>query len=176
MNVLTSVAPLRYPARELSGRGWTPARLLAGCLISLMWLPVGFYAAGAAGAGNPPWLADLDGWLYLAGLALGGVPLVWACGRLRRMGYPGAAWMAFGVLAPATVMGSVYVAPLGPLWVAALCRGSELAGLVALRAGMSRPSHAAAEFTAHRVMKMVGSVRFLRVTASLVEFVADCRE
>ncbi len=126
MNVLTSVAPLRYPARELSGRGWTPARLLAGCLISLMWLPVGFYAVGAAGAGGPPWLADLDGWLYLAGLAPSGIPLVWACGRLRRMGYPGAAWMAFGVLAPATVMGSVYVAPLGPLWVAACAAVASL--------------------------------------------------
>lgn len=112
MNVLTSVAPLRYPARELSGRGWTPARLLAGCLISLMWLPAGFYAAGAAGAGGPPWLAGLDGWLYLAGLAPSGVPLVWACGRLRRMGYGGGSYLAFGTLAPA-----IFVAPFGMLWV-----------------------------------------------------------
>ena len=126
MNVLTSVAPLRYPARELSGRRGTSARLLTGCLISLMWLPTGFYAAGAAVAGDPPWLAGPDGWLYLAFLAPGGVPLAWACSRLRRTGYPGAAWMAFGALAPATVMGSVYAAPLGPLWVAACAAAASL--------------------------------------------------
>ena len=74
---------LRYPARELSGRGGTPVRLLVCCLISLMWLPAGFYAAETAVTGDLPWLTDLDEWLYLAGLV------------------------------PATVMRSVYVASLG---------------------------------------------------------------
>ena len=80
-----------------------------------MWLPTGFYAGGAVMGGTLPGLADPDGWLYLAFLAPGGVPLAWAGGRLRRRGYPGAAWMAFGVLAAATVKGSGYAALLGPL-------------------------------------------------------------
>ena len=126
MNVLTSVAALRYPPRELSDQEGTPERGLAGRLGALMWLPAAFYAAGAATAGDPPWLADPDGWLYLAFLAAGGVPLVRACGRVRRMGYPGAAWMAFGILAPATVAVSVYMTPHGALWVAACAAATSL--------------------------------------------------
>ena len=126
MNVLTSVVALRYPPWELSNREGAQARQQAGRLVSLMWLPVGFYAAEAAMAGDLPWLMDLDGWLYLAALAPGGVPLALACGRLRLMGYPGAAWMAFGVLAPVTVAGSGYVAPLGVLLVAACAAAASL--------------------------------------------------
>ena len=117
MNVVTSVVPLRPKARKLSDRGGTPARRLAGRLGSLMWLPVGFTAAEAALAGHPPRLPDLDAWLYLAGLAVGGIPLAWTCGRLRRMGYGGGSYLAFGTLAPATVAGAIFVAPFGTLWV-----------------------------------------------------------
>ena len=77
-------------------------------------------------AGDLPWLMDLDGWLYLAALASGGVPLALACGRLRRLDYPGAAWMVSGILAPVTVVVSVYVAPLGALLVAACAAAASL--------------------------------------------------
>ena len=126
MNVLTSVVALRYPPWELSNREGALARLPASRLFSLMWLPVGFSAAEAAMAGDLPWLMDLDGWLYLAALAPGGVPLALACGRLRRKGYPGVAWMAFGVLAPVTVVVSVYAAPHGALLVATCAAAASL--------------------------------------------------
>ena len=126
MNVLTSVVALRYPPWELSNREGALALLPASRLFSLMWLPVGFSAAEAAMAGDLPWLMDLDGWLYLAALAPGGVPLALACGRLRRKGYPGVAWMAFGVLAPVTVVVSVYAAPHGVLLVATCAAAASL--------------------------------------------------
>ena len=126
MNVLTSVVALRYPPWELSNREGALALLPASRLFSLMWLPVGFSAAEAAMAGDLPWLMDLDGWLYLAALVPGGVPLALACGRLRRKGYPGVAWMAFGVLAPVTVVVSVYAAPHGVLLVATCAAAASL--------------------------------------------------
>ena len=126
MNVLTSVVALRYPPWELSNREGALARLPSSRLFSLMWLPVGFSAAEAAMAGDLPWLMDLDGWLYLAALVPGGVPLALACGRLRRKGYPGVAWMAFGVLAPVTVVVSVYAAPHGVLLVATCAAAASL--------------------------------------------------
>ena len=126
MNVLTSVVALRYPPWELSNREGALARLPASRLFSLMWLPVGFSAAEAAMAGDLPWLMDLDGWLYLAALAPGGVTLALACGQLRRKGYPGVAWMAFGVLAPVTVVVSVYAAPHGVLLVATCAAAASL--------------------------------------------------
>ncbi|MCY4564719.1 MAG: hypothetical protein OXE40_09590, partial [Gammaproteobacteria bacterium] len=52
MNVLTSVATLRYPPRELSDRQGMQVRRRAGLLGSLLWLPVGFPAARAAMAGD----------------------------------------------------------------------------------------------------------------------------
>ena len=89
MNVVTSVVPLRPKDRKLSDRGGTPARRLAGRVGSLMWLPAGVATVEAFMVGGLPRLLGLDGWLYLAGLAVGGIPLAWACGRLRRMGYGG---------------------------------------------------------------------------------------
>ena len=77
-------------------------------------------------AGDLPWLMDLDGWLYLAALAPGGVPLALACGRLRRKGYTGVAWMAFGVLAPVAVVVSVYAAPHGALLAATCAAAASL--------------------------------------------------
>ena len=117
MNVVTSVVPLRPKARELSDRDGTPALHLAGFLGSFLWLPAGIAAAEVVVAGGLPRLPDLDAWLYLAGLAVGGVPLARACGRLRGMGYGGGAYLAFGALAPATVAGTIFVAPFGMLWV-----------------------------------------------------------
>ena len=110
-------------------------RRRAGLLGSLLWLPVAFAAAEAVLAGDVPRLTGLDGSLYAAALAAGGVPLAWACSRLRRMGYPGPAWMAFGALAPATVMGSVYAAPLGALWVAACAAAASLPAWLACGPG-----------------------------------------
>ena len=126
MNVLTSVVALRYPPWKLPNQEGALALLPASRLFSLMWLPVGFSAAEAAMAGDLPWLMDLDGWLYLAALVPGGVPLALACGRLRRKGYPGVAWMAFGVLAPVTVVVSVYAAPHGVLLVATCAAAASL--------------------------------------------------
>ena len=126
MNVLTSVVALRYPPWKLPNQEGALARLPASGLFSLMWLPVGFSAAEAAMAGDLPWLMDLDGWLYLAALAPGGVPLALACGRLRRKAYPGVAGMAFGVLAPVAVVVSVYAAPHGALLAATRAAAASL--------------------------------------------------
>ena len=126
MNVLTSLVALRYPPWKLPNQEGALALLPASRLFSLMWLPVGFSAAEAAMAGDLPWLMDLDGWLYLAALAPGGVPLALACGRLRRKVYPGVAWMAFGVLAPVAVVVSVYAAPHGALLAATCAAAASL--------------------------------------------------
>ena len=117
MNVVTSVVPLRPKAWGLSGRQGAQARRRAGLLGSLLWLPVAFTAAEAVLDGDLPRLAGLDGWLHAAGLAVGGVPLAWACGRLRRMGYGGGSYLTFGTLAPATVAG-------GFSWAHSACCGS----------------------------------------------------
>ena len=117
MNVVTSVEPLRPQARKLSGRGGTPAHRLASRLGSFLWLPAGVAAVEAFMTGGLLRLLDLSGWLYLAGLAVGGIPLAWACGRLRRKGYGGGAYLAFGLLAPPTVAGAIFVAPFGTLWI-----------------------------------------------------------
>ena len=110
-------------------------------------------------AGDLPWLMDLDGWLYLAALAPGGVPLALACGRLRRKGYPGVAWMAFGVSGAGDSRGVGLRSPARRVVSRDLCRGGEPAGMVALRAGVPRracPARAEAEDRAHCAMKMAG--------------------
>ena len=135
MNVLTSVATLRYPPRELSDRQGMQVRRRAGLLGSLLWLPLAFTAAGASVAGDVPRLTGLDESLFAAGLAAGGVPLVWVCGRLRRMGYGGGAYLAFGVLAPATAAVSVYMTPHGALWVAACAAATSLPAWLACGLG-----------------------------------------
>ena len=86
----------------------------------------GLCAALAALASDSPWSAGLDGWRNLPGLAPADVLLVWACVWLRRMGYPGVAWMAFGVMASVTVAGAIFVVPLDPLWLAACGMASSL--------------------------------------------------
>ena len=126
MTFVTSLAPLRYRTWQSRVDGRPAYRLAAG-LLSLTWLPVGCCAASLAMTGEHAWAANSDGWPYLAGLVSGGVPLALACGLLRRMGHRIAACMAFGVLGPATAVGSVYLAPLGPLWIAAGAAAISLA-------------------------------------------------
>ena len=125
MNVLTSVVALRYPPWELSNREGALALLPASRLFSLMWLPVGFSAAEAAMAGDLPWLMDLDGWLYLAALAPGGVPLALACGRLRRKVYPGVAWDGFRRSGAGGSRGVGLRSPARRVVSRDLCRGGE---------------------------------------------------
>ena len=123
---MTVVTSLRYRAWQSRVDGRPAYRFAAG-LLTLTWLPVGFCAASAAMTGDLAWAAKFDVWPYLAGLVSGGVPLALACGLLRRMGHKIAACMAFGVLGLATAVGSVYLAPLGPLWIAAGAAAISLA-------------------------------------------------
>ena len=126
MNVVTSVEPLRPQTRELFDRQGTQGRRRVGLLGSLLWLPAAFIAAEAVLAGDLPRLTSLDGWLHAVGLAAGGAPLARACGRLRGMGYGGAAYLAFGTLAPATAVVAVYLTPHGALWTGACAAALSL--------------------------------------------------
>ncbi len=84
--------------------------------------------------------------------------------------------MAFGVVAPATVVGSVYVAPLGPLWVAACAAVASLPAWLACGLGcLDRRTRRRNSIHGASRDEDGGSVLFLRLTASLVELVADCR-
>ena len=148
MNVLTSVVALRYPPWKLPNQEGALALLPASRLFSLMWLPVGFSAAEAAMAGDLPWLMDLDGWLYLAALAPGGVPLALACGRLRRESLSGRGVDGFRRSGAGGSRGVGLRSPARRVVSRDLCRGGEPAGMVALRAGVPRracPARAEAE-------------------------------
>lgn len=94
----------------------TITRRLAFGLLALLWLPVGI--AATALVRGMPWPVEPHAWLSLVVTAPCGLPLALACLRLRRIGYPGTAWAAFAVLAPATAVASLFAGLLGPVAIA----------------------------------------------------------
>ena len=94
----------------------TITRRLAFGLLAVLWLPVGI--AATAPVRSMPWPVELHAWLSLVVTAPCGLPLALACLRLRRIGYPGTAWAAFAVLAPATAVASLFAGLLGPVAIA----------------------------------------------------------
>lgn len=82
-------------------------------LLALLWLPFGMLLMTAAR--GMPLFVEPQAWLELIILAPLGLPLALACRALRRRGHVVSAWVAFIVLAPATV-GAVLIGGLfGPL-------------------------------------------------------------
>ena len=67
------------------------------------------------GSGLP---VEPQAWLSLIVIAPCGLPLAFACRRLRRLGYPAAAWAAMAVLGSATVGASLFAGLLGPVAIA----------------------------------------------------------
>lgn len=116
----------RFPDRDPGRRGKgtaadgfrTLAREAAAILISVLWLPAGI--ASMAAIHGASWVFAPGAWPSLAAAAAGGVPLMLAWRRLRRRGWPGAAWASFLALAPATVATALLAGQLmlGPLAVA----------------------------------------------------------
>ena len=83
---------------------------------SLVWLPAGIAATSVLrGFGLP---VEPQAWLSLIVIAPCGLPLALACRRLRRLGYPAAAWAAMAVLGSATVGASLFAGLLGPVAIA----------------------------------------------------------
>ena len=93
---------------------------------SLLWLPIGVAATAPLrgfrfGADSEPWPMVLM--MIVSSLVLvapAGLLLALACQRLWRLGRHVAAWVAFVVLAIATVAASLLAGLLGPLAIA-LC-------------------------------------------------------
>ena len=92
---------------------------------SLLWLPVGFHF-GHALAGGIGSSADADGWLHMAALAAGGVPLALACRLLWRRGRAWAACAAFAVLGPGAVAGMLALEGFGPFAVATVAAAASV--------------------------------------------------
>ena len=120
---------VRYPPRDLSGRRGrrhvrVPLRGI-GAAASVLWLPAGFHL-GLALAGGNGLAADAAGWLHMAALAAGGMPLVLACMLLWRQGRARAACAAFAVLGPGAVAGSLVLEGVGPFAVAAVAAAASL--------------------------------------------------
>ena len=95
---------VRYPPRNLAGRRSrrhvrVPLRGIGAAAVGLLWLPAGFHL-GLALAGGIGLAIDADGWLRMAALAAGGVPLALACRLLWRQDRAWAACAAFAVLGP----------------------------------------------------------------------------
>lgn len=102
----------------------TITRRLAFGLLALLWLPVGI--AATALVRGMPWPVGSSAWLSFLAMAVAtapvtapcGLPLALACLGLQRIGYPGTAWAAFAVLAPATAVASLFAGLLGPVAIA----------------------------------------------------------
>ena len=98
---------------------------------SLVWLPVGIAAIAALrGTGLP---VEPQTWLTLVVIAPCGLPLALPFRRLWRGGYPGPAWIAFAVLAPATIAASLFAGLFGPLVIAGYSAVISLPAWIAAR-------------------------------------------
>ncbi len=98
---------------------------------SLVWLPVGIAAIAALrGTGLP---VEPQTWLTLVVIAPCGLPLALPSRRLWRGGYPGPAWIAFAVLAPATIAASLFSGLPGPLAIAGYSAVISLPAWIAAR-------------------------------------------
>ena len=118
---------VRYPPRNLAGRRVRrhPLRGIGAAAASLLWLPGGFHLGLALGGGSGL-AADAEGWLHVAALAAGGVPLALACRMLWRRGRAQAACAAFAVLGPGAVAGTLAFEGLGPFALATVAAAASL--------------------------------------------------
>ena len=102
-----------------------PLQRIGSAAASLLWLPAGFHF-GHALAGGIGSAADAGGWLHIAALAAGGLPLALACRLLWRRGRARAACAAFAVLGPGAVAGMLALGAFGPLAVATVAAAASL--------------------------------------------------
>ena len=118
---------VRYPPRNLAGRRGRrhPLRGIGIAAAGLLWLPAGFHL-GQALAVDTGLAADAEGWLRMAALAAGGVPLALACMVLWRRGRARAACAAFAVLGPVAVAGTLALEGFGPFAVATVAAAASL--------------------------------------------------
>ena len=121
---------VRYPPRNLAGRRSrrhvrVPLRGIGAAAVGLLWLPAGFYLGQALGGGTGL-AADAEGWLHMAALAAGGVPLALACMLLWRQHRAWAACAAFAVLGPGAVAGTLALEGFGPFAVATVAAAASL--------------------------------------------------
>ena len=121
---------VRYPPRNLAGRrGRRRVRVppwgTGAAAASLLWLPAGFHL-GLALAGGTGLVADAEGWLRMAALAAGGVPLAVACRLLWRRGQAWAACAVFAVLGPGAMAGTLALEGFGPFAVATVAAAASL--------------------------------------------------
>ena len=121
---------VRYPPRNLSGRRGrrhvgVPLRGIGVAAAGLLWLPAGFHL-GLALAGGIGLAADADGWLRMAALAAGGVPLALACRLLWGQDRAWTACAAFAVLGPGAVAGTLALEGFGPFAVATVAAAASL--------------------------------------------------
>ena len=121
---------VRYPPRNLSGRRGrrhvrVPLRGVGAAAVGLLWLPAGFHLGLALGGGTGS-AADAAGWLHMAALAAGGVPLALACMLLWRQGRAWVACAGFAVLGPGAVAGTLALEGFGPLAVATIAAAASL--------------------------------------------------
>ena len=134
---------VRYPPRNLAGRrGRRHVRVrlrgIGAAAACLLWLPAGFHVGLALGGGTGL-AAGADGWLHMAALAAGGVPLALACRLLWRRGRTWAAWAALAVLGPGAVAGTLAFEGFGPFAVATVAAAASLpAWLICARRGRQR--------------------------------------
>ena len=121
---------VRYPPRNLAVRRGrrhvrVPLRGIGAAAASLLWLPGGFHL-GLVLAGGVGLATDAAGWLQMAALAAGGVPLALACRLLWRRGRTWAACTAFAVLGPGAVAGTLALEGFGPFAVATVAAAASL--------------------------------------------------
>ena len=94
-------------------------------MVGLLWLPAGFHLGVALGGGTGL-AADAAGWLHMAALAAGGVPLALACGLLWRQDRAWAAFAGFAVLGAVAVAGTLALEGFGPFAVATVAAAASL--------------------------------------------------
>ena len=133
---------VRYPPRNLAGvrsrrQVRVPLRGIGAAAASIFWLPAGFHL-GQTLAGGTGLAADAEGWLHIAALAVGGVPLALACIVLWRRGRARAAWAAFAVLGPGAVAGTLALEGFGPFAVATVAAAASLPAWLICARGQQR--------------------------------------
>ncbi len=121
---------VRYPPRMLAGvrsrrQVRVPLRGIGAAAAGLLWLPAGFHLVQAltGGLGSA---GDAEGWLQVAALAAGGVPLALACMILWRRGRTRAACTAFAALGTGAVAGTLALEGFGPFAVATVAAATSL--------------------------------------------------
>ena len=120
---------VRYPPRDLAGRRGRRHVGVGlrgiGAAACVLWLPAGFHL-GLALAGGSGLAADAAGWPQMAALAAGGVPLALACRLLWRRGRVWVACVAFAVLGPGAVAGTLALEGVGPFAAVAVAASASL--------------------------------------------------